>query len=77
MSRIICSYRGTPQKSTVGLPIGVRLFPPDANYSYSRVEIETKNELTSEQERKLFKILGDWFLQLKQEPAEMLAEKKA
>jgi hypothetical protein len=54
-------------KSTVGLPIGVRLFPPDANYSYSRVEIETKTQLTPEQERKLFKILGDWFLQLKKE----------
>jgi hypothetical protein len=56
-------------KSTVGLPIGVRLFPPDANYSYSRVEIETKTQLTPEQERKLFKILGDWFLQLKKESA--------
>lgn len=65
--KIICSYRGTPQKSTVGLPIGVRLFPPDTNYSYSRVEIETKNELTSEQEKKLFKILENWFLQLKRE----------
>ena len=64
-------------KSTVGLPIGVRLFPPDANYSYSRVEIETKTQLTPEQERKLFKILGDWFLQLKKESAYMLEEKKA
>jgi hypothetical protein len=67
MSKIIASYRGTPMKSTVGLPIGVRLFPPDANYSYSRVEIETKTQLTFEQETKLFKILGDWFLQLKKE----------
>jgi hypothetical protein len=65
--KIICSYRGTPMKSTVGLPIGVRLFPPDTNYSYSRVEIETKTQLTPEQERKLFKILGDWFLHLKKE----------
>ncbi|QIW88542.1 hypothetical protein [Pseudanabaena phage PA-SR01] len=67
MSKIICSYRGTPQKSTVGLPIGVRLFPPDENYPYNRVEIETKRQLTAEQEKKLFKILGDWFLQLKKE----------
>jgi hypothetical protein len=56
-------------KSTVGLPIGVRLFPPDANYPYNRVEIETKTQLTSEQERKLFKILENWFLQLKKESA--------
>lgn len=54
-------------KSTVGLPIGVRLFPPDVNYPYSRIEIETKMQLTLEQEKKLFKILGDWFLQLKKE----------
>jgi hypothetical protein len=67
MSKIICSYRGTPMKSTVGLPIGVRLFPSDANYPYNRVEIETKTQLTPEQERKLFKILGEWFLELKRE----------
>jgi hypothetical protein len=54
-------------KSTVGLPIDVRLFPPDANYSYNRVEIETKTQLTPEQERKLFKILREWFLELKRE----------
>jgi hypothetical protein len=67
MSKIIASYRGTPMKSTVGLPIGVRLFPSDANYPYNRVEIETKTQLTPEQEHKLFKILGEWFLELKRE----------
>jgi hypothetical protein len=54
-------------KSTIGLPIGVRLFPADKNYTYNRVEIETKNKLTSDQENKLFKILGTWFLKLKKE----------
>ena len=66
-NKIICSYRGTPLKSTIGLPIGVRLFPPDKDFAYNRVEIETKKELTPDQERRLFKILADWFLQLKKE----------
>lgn len=54
-------------KSTIGLPMGVRLFPSDAHYAFNRVEIETKNQLTTQQEQKLFKILGEWFLQLKKE----------
>jgi|GEM_PF-3880326 len=54
-------------KSTIGLPMGVRLFPSDSHYAFNRVEIETKAKLSPEQETKLFKILESWFLKLKKE----------
>lgn len=63
--KIICSYKSPILKSIVGLPIGVRRFPPDRVYPFDRVEIETQKELTPEQEQKLFGILSNWFLNLK------------
>jgi hypothetical protein len=58
--KITCSHRGL-LKSAVGLPIFVRILRDN------KITIESPNELTPEQERKLFKLLADWFLQLKKD----------
>lgn len=65
--KIICSYRGQPLKPTVGLPIGVRMFPPDEKYPYKRLEISSKKPLSTSQQARLFSILSEWFLELKNE----------